>query len=1423
MGGDGPIYFSPTRALLQRAPLPHPPRLTFTPRAQGGQLTFGCPNQVLDSCLLGEAEYLRTISAPIQMLSFQNAPMVARGESAPWCVSEFVPNPRKVPMGIQAFQAALGLPLQLYAPYLCNTTDYVSNFTLIRSNPALPGCAAYDFYNPAPAHSLEYFSFIMDLVLDYGATLFEPDFLHQNHLCMDETTQVVGAAEALFGGMATAAAERGIAIQFCFATPHVMLWTLTAPAVTNARVSYDFFYGNSWDIGSSSLLAWAVNSAPSKDTLWSSDNGAQATTRGGCAKTGCPPDHSAAGAVLHTVLATLSTGPVGYSDAPNETDITLVMRTCDAAGNLLQPSRPVVAVDSTHDVTPGAAPTGYVLATHTTVPTGDGADASPAMYYVVSHHLKAPFALRSLDVYPRLAPGNWYALANWTALQGCADGTSAGACSVELVAAPPTLGATVAKLQPQADPFLPLLTLVAPLCGGSGGTAFFGEVDKVTAVSVQRFPTLRCADAAQGEVAFNLVGQPGETVRLAYAAGGRLLYLAVAFPAGQAPVTVACTLGAAVAGCSLPGVDAGVVPQQASAPHQPPAAAAVPPRAGSGPAAVAGAIARASTPVKETLLGPLRGALPDALVDYVEKLHAKLASGVRPPRPPPPVAASDPLLAPLAELLAAAEAGVDPVAATQDCMAYGVAYEYALRVMPARAPHREVWDALRLGPDCGAPPPPSREELGLPPPWPPAATDAAPSAGGPTFYVSPTGSDTTGDGSLAAPFATVRRGVDATRAARPPGAGPASVILRAGLHVLGDTVALDARDAGLTIANYPGEAAWVSGGAPVSPAVWTPYNVTANASNVYAAALGPSAPRYLTSLVTVNATDGSPGKRLYRAQLPNFNPELSLLGACGGGPRAARMPECVRAALESPFITHTARRLAAAAGGGAAGVSHPWAAAGSPVGVVDGLLAAWLPPPHFPTPQLVFRDLSGLGLKNDSILAHYNQFAVGRGGACGLWTDAWPANSSLGWDYHCGNISAGGWEEVDELMYTIGQLNLPAAAVLNLSAYPHAADWAPDVDPAHRVNGAAVVNAWHTQSWFNNAFYVTGATVLNASALLLNMSADGVYPLGGWQGGRHWQTNGSFHGGTPDGPLLGGPWWVSNLFAELDAYDEYYYDVGSGTLYVFWNTSADAGSGGDPFGPPPAGLTLMAPQLEVFFDIRGTSDVTLSGLGFRDQRGTMLEPWTVPSGGDWGLRPAGAVNVWDSERVTVTGGLFSRTDGNAVFLGGYVRNASVLDTEFVWIGMSAVASLGLTDFDDGTAGEQPWGTVMAGLYVHELALVQKQSSAYFSGRTPLARLESSLMFNGPRAMININDDYGGGSNFTRNLLFNTCRESGDHGNMNSWSRLALGSNITGGGPEPVYMGQLKMETSLSLGIGNYGASQVFDNDDGSAGFFTHHK
>ena len=226
------------------------------------------------------------------------------------------------------------------------------------------------------------------------------------------------------------------------------------------------------------------------------------------------------------------------------------------------------------------------------------------------------------------------------------------------------------------------------------------------------------------------------------------------------------------------------------------------------------------------------------------------------------------------------------------------------------------------------------------------------------------------------------------------------------------------------------------------------------------------------------------------------------------------------------------------------------------------------------------------------------------------------------------------------------------------------------------------------------------------------------------------------------------------VFEELDAPAEYWFDAVNSKLYLWHNDTSGT--------PPPAGLAFWVPALEVLFNLSGTPsapvrDVTFAGLAFRDQRKSLLDDWMVPSGGDWSLRRAGGLHFEGTERATVSGCAFVRMDANAIFVGAYNRNTTIERNECIWHGMSCVVTFGYTEQNDCTAGEQPWGTRINYNLFHELGLQEMQSSAWFTGKTPLSHVEGNLWFNGPRAMANFNDgNCGGGSVFTRNLLFNTC-------------------------------------------------------------------
>ena len=119
--------------------------------------------------------------------------------------------------------------------------------------------------------------------------------------------------------------------------------------------------------------------------------------------------------------------------------------------------------------------------------------------------------------------------------------------------------------------------------------------------------------------------------------------------------------------------------------------------------------------------------------------------------------------------------------------------------------------------------------------------------------------------------------------------------------------------------------------------------------------------------------------------------------------------------------------------------------------------------------------------------------------------------------------------------------------------------------------------------------------------------------------------------------------------------------------------------------------------------------------------------------------------------------------GNGIAVLDYAREVSVIGCILRLVAEVAIVVQGVTDGIDGTRGEQPRGTTFAGNLVRDLGINERQSSAFGEFKACLSTVERNVIFNIPRAAVNINDGFGGGTRIARNLLFNTCRESGDHG------------------------------------------------------------
>jgi len=311
---------------------------------------------------------------------------------------------------------------------------------------------------------------------------------------------------------------------------------------------------------------------------------------------------------------------------------------------------------------------------------------------------------------------------------------------------------------------------------------------------------------------------------------------------------------------------------------------------------------------------------------------------------------------------------------------------------------------------------------------------------------------------------------------------------------------------------------------------------------------------------------------------------------------------------------------------------------------------------------------------------------------------------------------------------------------------------------------------------------------------------EGILPNGTVKFGE-----GGFQGA--EGHDTGAEWFVENVLEELDAPNEFYFDKRAATLHLCFNGT----------GPPPAQVEV--PHLAELVRLEGGQDqpvanVTIQGVTLTGTRPTYLDPHGLPSAGDWGLARLAAIHAKGTTGLRVEDCVLERLDGHAVLLDGYNRDAVIRGNELHSLGASGVVLWGYEHDGDGTGGEQPRRTQVMANFCHEVGVYQKQSSCYFHAVSAQSSIADNLFFNGPRAMVNFNDGFGGGHDLGHNLIFNSCRESSDHGAFNSWGRQPYLTDVPPGPPtsEPLYS---RLHNNFI--VANYAADGgCFDNDDGSS-------
>jgi len=277
--------------------------------------------------------------------------------------------------------------------------------------------------------------------------------------------------------------------------------------------------------------------------------------------------------------------------------------------------------------------------------------------------------------------------------------------------------------------------------------------------------------------------------------------------------------------------------------------------------------------------------------------------------------------------------------------------------------------------------------------------------------------------------------------------------------------------------------------------------------------------------------------------------------------------------------------------------------------------------------------------------------------------------------------------------------------------------------------------------------------------------------VGGWQNNR-------------GGGINQGIQFVENIFEELDATNEWFLNSKTHTLYYY----------------PPAGLDLKnavveATRLRTLVEFRGDEEhpvkwITLRGLIFRQAARTVMDTKEPLLRSDWAIYRGGAIFFNGAEDCTLENSFLDQLGGNAVFVNNYNRRITIRGCHIDKAGANGICFVGdpnaarsplfnynqrnrLADIDltpGPKTDNYPADCLVDDCLIHETGRVEKQTAPIEIDLAQNMTVRHCSIYDVPRAGINTGDGCWGGNIIELCDIFDTVKETGDHGSFNSWGR-----------------------------------------------------
>lgn len=213
------------------------------------------------------------------------------------------------PRGLKDFHDSLRLPLITHNRWISRESPYRAKYTI-------SGIGAVDH---------RWWTEIMKSVSSWGVTTYEQDWLDRIYNFSPEFSSTTWVGEDFMNGMARAARNQGLTVQYCMTLPrHYLQGGAKYPNVTTIRVSGDRFQKDRWkEFLYCSRLASALGIWPWCDVFMSRETS-------------------------NILLATLSAGMVGIGDAIGDENVRNILRSVRADGVIVKPDVPLVPIDRSY-------------------------------------------------------------------------------------------------------------------------------------------------------------------------------------------------------------------------------------------------------------------------------------------------------------------------------------------------------------------------------------------------------------------------------------------------------------------------------------------------------------------------------------------------------------------------------------------------------------------------------------------------------------------------------------------------------------------------------------------------------------------------------------------------------------------------------------------------------------------------------------------------------------------------------------------------------------------------------------------------------------------------------------------------------------------------------------------------------------------